>query len=75
MKQIIIYQWYTKEKRVIIMNNSEIKVIGKFVDGDIKPVVEQKNKVGNKLTLVYKKGTGNVDYNIKFVEEDTSKRK
>lgn len=57
------------------MNNSEIKVIGKFVDGDIEPVVEPKNKEGNNLILVYKKGKGKVDYNLKFVEADASKRK
>lgn len=58
------------------MNNSEIKVIGKFVDGDIEPVVEPKNKKESKLTLVYKKGTGKTDdYNLKFVEADASKRK
>ena len=57
------------------MNNSEIKVIGKFVDGDIEPVVEPKNKNESKFTLVYENGKGNVDYNLKFVKKNTSKRK
>ena len=57
------------------MNNSEIKVIGKFVDGDIEPVAQPKNKEGNKLILGYEKGKGNADYNLKFVEADASKRK
>ena len=58
------------------MHNCRTEILGKFVDGDIEPVVEPKNKKESKLTLVYKKGTGKTDdYNLKFVEADASKRK
>ena len=57
------------------MHNCKTEILGKFVDGDIEPVVESKNKEGNKLILIYEKGKGNADYNLKFVEADASKRK
>ena len=57
------------------MHNCKTEILGKFVDGDIEPVVESKNKEGNKLILIYEKGKGNVDYNLKFVKKNTSKRK
>lgn len=57
------------------MYNCKTEILGKFVDGDIEPVVEPKNKNESKFTLVYENGKGNVDYNLKFVKKNTSKRK
>ena len=62
-------------KNCVIMQNCKIEILGKFVDGDIEPVVEPKNKNESKFTLVYENGKGNVDYNLKFVKKNTSKRK
>lgn len=44
--------------------------IGKFIDGKIVPVEPAKHKNLSSEKLTYKKGTGNVDFEIKFVDKD-----
>ncbi len=48
--------------------------IGRFVDDKIVPTKPAKHKETTSK-LVYKKGTGNVDFEIRFVDEDVKQKK
>lgn len=51
------------------------EVIGKFVDGEIKAITpgRKDNKIDSYLT--YEKGTGNVDFVIKFEDNSVNNSK
>lgn len=49
------------------------KEIGKFVDNEIIPVEPAKHKK-NALKLVYEKGKGKIDFEIRFVDEDVKQK-
>lgn len=51
------------------------EVIGKFVDGEIKAITPSRkdNKIDSYLT--YEKGTGNVDFVIKFEDNSVNNSK
>ena len=51
------------------MNVLEKKEIGRFVDDKIVPTKPAKHKKSTSK-LVYKKGTGDVDFEISFVDLD-----
>ena len=48
--------------------------IGRFVDGKIVPVEPAKHKKSTSK-LVYEKGTGDVDFEIRFVDKDVKPKK
>ena len=53
----------------------DIMLIGKFVDGEIKAITHGRkdNKIDSYLT--YEKGTGNVDFVIKFEDNSVNNSK
>lgn len=57
-----------------MIKGKEIVEIGRFVDGKIVSTKSAKHKE-TISKLVYKKGTGDVDFEIRFVDEDVKQKK
>lgn len=57
-----------------MIEEKEIIEIGRFVDDKIVPTKPAKHKKSTSK-LVYKKGTDDVDFEIRFVDEDVKQKK
>ncbi len=51
------------------------EVIGKFVDGEIKEIIPGRKDNKTNSYLTYEKGTGNVDFIIKFKDNSVNNSK
>ena len=56
-----------------MIEEKEIIEIGRFVDDKIVPTKPAKHKKSTSK-LVYKKGTDDVDFEIRFVDEDVKQK-
>lgn len=59
-----------------MIKGKEIVEIGRFVDDKIVTIPPNKQEDNSlKFELIYEKGTGNVDFEIRFVDEDVKQKK
>lgn len=56
-----------------MFEGEEIVEIGRFVDDEIVSI-EPAQKINNNSKLVYEKGKGKIDFEIRFVDEDVKQK-
>ena len=56
-----------------MFEGEEIVEIGRFVDDEIVSI-EPAQKINNNSKLVYVKGKGKIDFEIRFVDEDVKQK-